>query len=392
MASVKPRGAGQWLMIWRAPNPKTGQPAQRTKMFSGSRGDALRTAHEIEAAQRRDPVQSSHNTRVSTFLHDWQAWRAAAGNVSEKTLYRDGQHIKNIAAILGDCALATLGARDLDRLTARLRQRGYAVSTICNTWAVAKKALRQARRWKLIAGMPWEDATVPPQPQTAVQPPTVAETLLLADLLEPDQPIAAMLMRSVVMTGARKGELLALLWSDVDFARGAIAIRRAVWEAGGRYGLKDQPKTAASRRHIALPAEGLERLHAYRAWMRERQLESGRSWNPDDLVFPAYHGGLWRPSRATAIVGRVARKHGLKTGLHNRRHTHAVILMEAQVPIKVVADRLGHANPAMTLRVYQHLTEQASALAVAALDKALTASGEAPANNAVSSDETRVVD
>jgi integrase len=64
-------------------------------------------------------------------------------------------------------------------------------------------------------------------------------------------------------------------------------------------------------------------------------------------VFPASSGGLWRPSQATAVVGHVARKHGLMTGLHNRRHIHAVLLIQGQVSIKVVANRLGHADPAM---------------------------------------------
>jgi hypothetical protein len=75
-------------------------------------------------------------------------------------------------------------------------------------------------------------------------------------------------------------------------------------------------------------ADAVTRLKAHKAWIRERQLASGRTWNADDLVFPASSGGLWRPSRATAVVGHVARKHGLKTGLHNRRHTHAVLLMQ----------------------------------------------------------------
>lgn len=109
---------------------------------------------------------------------------------------------------------------------------------------------------------------------------------------------------------------------------------------------------------------------------------SGRTWNPDDLVFPAAGGGLWRPSRATAVVGHVARKDGLKTGLRNRRHTHAVLLMQNQVPIKVVANRLGDADPSMTLKVYQHVTEQAAQPAVQAPDRALSSASSDAAETA----------
>ena len=323
MASVKPRGANRWLLVWRAIDPATGQTAQRSKMFEGTRSDAVRAANEIEGTQRREPVQSTHGITFAKFLSDWQDWRTKAGNVTTKTTYRDGQHVKVITDLIGSRPLARLTGRDLDQLAAHLRQRGYAPITVHNTWSCAKKALRQARRWRLIASTPWEDATVPPVPQASPQPPSVAETQRLADLLVPYQPVAALLLHIMLATGARKSELLALNWDDIDLERGAISIHKALWEAGGAFGLKQQPKNVASRRSIALPEDAVTRLKAHKAWIRERQLASGRTWNADDLVFPASSGGLWRPSRATAVVGHVARKHGLKTGLHNRRHTHA---------------------------------------------------------------------
>lgn len=372
MASVKARGQGRWLMIWRAEDPATSKQVQRSKIFEGSRGDALRTAHEIEASQRREPVTSTRGLTVGKFLADWRAWREKAGNAAIKTVHRDGQHVRVITDLIGNRSLAKISARDLDELVAGLRQRGYAPVTVANAFACARKALRQARRWNLIAGAPWEGATAPPLPLTSPQPPTVGETVKLAELLAADQqPIASILVYTMLASGARKSELLALSWDDIDLDRGVLGIRKAIWEASSRFGIKDQPKNASSRRSIALPADCVARLRAHKTWIREMQVASGRTWNPDDLVFPAYHGGLWRPSRATAIVKRVADKHGLKPGLHNRRHAHAVLLLEQQVPIKIVADRLGHADPTMTMKVYQHITPQAAQLAVDALDRGL---------------------
>jgi len=381
MASVKPRGEGRWLMVWRATDAATGQVVQRSKTFEGTRADALRAANEQEGAQRREPVASTRGKTLAAFLTEWQAWRTAAGNVAIKTAHRDGQHVKVISHLIGDRQLARITARDLDQLVAGLRQKGYAPATVANTFACARKALHQARKWNMIAGTPWEGATAPPLPLGSPDVPGVAETQKLADLLAEDQPVAAVLVLTMLATGARKSELLALNWTDVDLARGAIGISKAVWEASSRFGLKDTPKNASSRRSIALPADCIARLKAHKAWIREKQVASGRTWNPDDLVFPAYHGGLWRPSRATAIVAAVAKKHGLKTGLHNRRHAHAVLLLEQQVPVKVVADRLGHADPTMTMRVYQHVTEQAAQLAVAALDRTFSNTSPASTNN-----------
>ncbi len=107
--------------------------------------------------------------------HDWQDWRTKAGNVTTKTTYRDGQHVKVITELIGSRPLARLTGRDLDQLAADLRQHGYAPITVQNTWSCAKKAFRQPRRWRLIASTPWEDATVPPVPQASPQPASVAE-------------------------------------------------------------------------------------------------------------------------------------------------------------------------------------------------------------------------
>ena len=319
MASVKSRGPNRWLMVWRAEDAATGKTSQRAKVFVGARADALRAANEAEGAQRREPVTSARGLTLAQYLEDWQAWRVAAGNASVKTVHRDASHAKVIAELIGSRLLTRISARDLDQLTAALRQRGYAPSTIANAFATVRKALRHARRWRLISGAPWEDAATPPLKLKSPNPPSAAETLRLAELLAADQPVASVLVTTMLASGARKSELLALNWSDIDLGRGTISIAKALWEAGYAYGLKPEPKNAASRRLIDLPADCVARLKSHKGWIRERQVASGRTWNPDDLVFPDYHGGLMRPNRATKIVARVARRHGLKSGLHNRR-------------------------------------------------------------------------
>ena len=210
-------------------------------------------------------------------------------------------------------------------------------------------------------------------PPTAVEPATVAETLKLAGLLEEaNQPIAAMLMHISVASGARKGELLALTWSDVDLDRGALIITRAVWEAGGILGSRTSRRTppaggASISRPIASPACA--------------PIASGGGSAKSKADGPGTQTiSCFRASKVVAPVARDSCRPAdrntpqAQDRLHDRWHTHAVLLMEVRVPVKVIADRLGHADPAMTLKVYQHLTDQAVA---AALDEALTAPPQA---------------
>jgi len=82
----------------------------------------------------------------------------------------------------------------------------------------------------------------------------------------------------------------------------------------------------------------------------------GRRPEDNGIVFAALEGGPTRPDLFSQIFDRhVARSTLPRIRLHDLRHTHASILLEAGVPVKVVSERLGHSSPAFTMTVYQHV-------------------------------------
>jgi hypothetical protein len=145
MASIKLRRDGVWLLIWRAPDPRTGKVAQRSKTFAGTRGDALRAAHELEAEGRRNPQQQPSAKTFGAFMEEWLRWRADLPTVQPTTMRRDGQNVTVLRKLIGHVPLAVLSVRDLDELTAGLHRAGYAPQTVAHAFGVARKILRQAR-------------------------------------------------------------------------------------------------------------------------------------------------------------------------------------------------------------------------------------------------------
>lgn len=94
---------------------------------------------------------------------------------------------------------------------------------------------------------------------------------------------------------------------------------------------------------------------------------------PEALVFPGLDGG---PARRTALSirwAKVAEALGLRVTFHGLRHTHASQLIDAKVDIATISSRLGHANPAITLKVYAHMFEEDDSAAAAAINTALGA-------------------
>jgi integrase len=132
------------------------------------------------------------------------------------------------------------------------------------------------------------------------------------------------------------------------------------------------PKSKRSRRTIGIGPETCTMLKDYRAWQRTLQMKTGRRWNPDELLFPSIEGGgHWPPNNASAAIRNVAVRAELNASLHDLRHTHASMLLAAGVPLNAVSARLGHQDPALTLRVYAHLMPNADGAAATAIEAAL---------------------
>ncbi len=158
-----------------------------------------------------------------------------------------------------------------------------------------------------------------------------------------------------VATGARRGELLALRWCDIDNA--TMKIERALEHTTAK-GLRFKaPKTKSGKRTISLPGHAVTVLHKHRQSQLEFRMKIGAGNLPDDaLVFQNPDGTPVTPNTATKAWARVVKAHDLpKVTLHSLRHSHASALISAGMDAVSVSKRLGHANPSITLSVYSHL-------------------------------------
>lgn len=158
-----------------------------------------------------------------------------------------------------------------------------------------------------------------------------------------------------VLTGLRRGELLALKWGTVDLARGSLYVAEAV-EHTRRHGVRfKSPKSRTSRRVVPLAPECVERLRLHKETQDDLRAKAGQVYSNLDLVFPSPDGSPWLPDSFSVQFARVARTADCKGfRLRDLRHAFATLTLADGVSIREVSDLLGHSSKALTLSTYAH--------------------------------------
>ena len=297
------------------------------------------------------PVRKSPYS-VEGYLREWLA--AVRPGLKAKTWERyEGCLRLHVLPELGRMPLAKLQTDHLHRLYELKLASGLSPSSVHQVHRTLRTALEQAVKW----------GTLLRNPAAYAKPPRLRERLMM--VLDTTQCLRLLevakgrrleaLFVLAVTTGMREGELLALHWCDVDVSRGVVAVTGTL--SRSRAGLEiTDPKTVRARRRFSSP---LRRSRHCRGtdWSRRE-----RGWPPglgglDDLVFPTVEG---RPMDRERLLRRhfapLLRDAGLAhMRFHDLRHTAATQMLQRGVHPRVVADILGHRDPAITMRVYSHV-------------------------------------
>ncbi len=356
--SMRQRGKDSWeLRVYWGIDRATGRQRWITKTVHGTQRFARGQLEDLMAESGRARVRAG---TLADLLDLW--FQAASPGWAATTVSHTRSIIDcHLKPDLGHLDVVKLTPEDIDDFYGHLRRAGgreghpLAPGTVARVHGVLHRALAHAVRWDWIWMNPASNATPPRVPPADVRPPSPQQVAVLLEWTRRQDPQLFCFLRLAVSTGARRSQLLALRWGDVDEEWTAVAFTRAL--VVGPNG----PELRSTKTHrtyrVELDAETFDVLMAHRSDAEVRAREAGAELPSGAFVFSLRPDGSkpWLPNWLTKRFISARRAAGLPHfRLHDLRHFMASEMLAAGVPIATVSQRLSHARASTTLNVYAH--------------------------------------
>jgi integrase len=375
---IRERSSGSFELRYSlGTDPATGKRRIVTATVRGTRKDAekemRRLLHVVDIGEHVDPTRMTVREWLTTWL------TAVREEVSPKSHERYSEIVRNYL-------VPAIGALPITRLAPVHIQEAY------NGWAsggrrdgkpggLSPQSRRHIHRiLRSVLARAVEQQVIARNPADAFRKrmPKVERREMMTLSAEQSQRLLAAIRHTRVYwpvlialaTGARRGEILALRWRNVDLDRGSLRVVGSLEQtkAGLRF---KSPKTEKARA-ITLPAFATDELRRLRKTQAEELLALGVRQNGDTLLCARADGEPMQPRSLTheftVMVARL--KLNPRVRFHDLRHSHATQLLLAGVHPKVAQERLGHSTITTTLDLYSHVSETMQEDAAARIDAA----------------------
>ena len=355
--SIRKRLDGRWEGRYTAGYDQTGKRIIKNVLGKTQAEVKEKLAKAIEESKKLDIVRSDEYT-VAEWLRLWYELYAKP-NIRPTTADSYHRGIEShVIPRIGEIKMKKLTSRDIQKMykdlqeNGRLRkskkqQSGLSNATVRGIHMMLHNALDRAVKERLILRNPTEDCIIPKiqkQEMKILHPEDMKVYLEAAD----KRGVLPMFYLELV-TGIRKGELTALLWSDLDEGKRTISVSKQAVGDRNRNVTISRPKTENSVRKISIPLSAVELLR------QEHEKHPDNPW-----MFPSPKTGeMYHPDSIVKLHEKILKNTGLEhIRFHDLRHTFATMALQNGVDVKTVSSMLGHYDAGFTLRTYTHATRQ----------------------------------
>lgn len=364
---VRKREDGRWEGRIVVGHKKNGDPIHRY-VLARTQKVLIVKLHDCIEMYRDADLTEECNMTLGEWLDRWIN-EYMIFTIRESTLDSYKAMIKNqIKPYLGDRPLSVLTTQELQKFYNTVKKKGrvkpdklhgteLADSMVRGCHSVCRKGLEKAVKEGLIRVNPAIGCKLPPKKARELQVLTQNEILRFLHQAKEEGYYELFLLE--LGTGMRRGEILALKWSDINFATGELRIERQVYIIKAEV-IISAPKTKASIRTVILPPSLLKTLAVYKEtvdseWMFPSPTDNGRPRNPSSVR-----------KRLQLILERAGCK---KVRFHDLRHTFATMALEHGMDVKTLSATIGHVSSATTLDIYSHITDTMQRQAAVHIDR-----------------------
>ena len=298
---------------------------------------------------------------VSAWIDNW-LYSYKKIEIKQKTFENYETLIKtHIRFAFTNITLKNLKTQHIQKFINEKMASGKSTRTVKYLYVLINGALEQALKNNLIVRNVAKAVTLPKQvtKERRVLSPTEQERMI--KLLDKERMGTAILL--ALNTGLRRGELLALRWSDYDKKAGCIIVKQNLSRLKGEDGKSHltftTPKTKSSIRTIPLLPKMIAKLNEHYKIQSEYRLKVGRSWIDNDLIFPTDTGEPCDPRNLQRVLKRLSVKLDIpNVNPHSLRHSFATRALERGLSLKAIQKILGHNDISVTGNIYTHASTQ----------------------------------
>lgn len=355
MGHIEQRGKGSYsIKISLGKDNVTGKYRYQWLTVRGSRKDAEKKLSEVLHQVNTGSYMIPGKVKVTEYFDRWLAEYAQV-NISPRGFERYRDIVRDyFKPVIGNLLLTQLKPEHLQKCYSDWQKKGLSAGTVSYHHAVMHRALVTAVKWGLVSRNVADAVDVPRVRRGDMQTWDEHELARFLEASKTSQYYE--LFYLALFSGMRRSELLALRWQDIDLILGQVSVSRGLHHLKDGSYVYTQPKSAKSRRTIALsPATSLMLKRYYETKQMDASM-MGIKVADSDLIFSTLEGKPLRPNTVTRAWSTLAVKSGIKRiRLHDARHTHASLMLKQGIHPKIVQERLGHSTIAMTLDVYSHV-------------------------------------
>ena len=348
-----------------------GKRKYHNKTIHGTKKEAEAYRNKILHQVSTNTFTDPSNAYFEDYISDWLE-NVAKQRVSKKTYRGYEQSVRlYLKPALGNTKLDKITPDQIQKMYNQMVNKDLSSSTVKNTHAVLSSALKQAIKWNILFRNPAELVDLPRTTKNEEKTLTPEQAMQFIEACAYSR--MKVLFTLMLSTGIRPGEALGLKWDDIDFNTNNITINRSLSRPGGKW-LLVPPKTHKARRSIPLPSVVMLDLKEHWDNQNEEKANSNdRTYNDHGFVFATQTGEPFSDRNIIRTYFKpLLKNEGLPDiKLYGLRHTCATLLLSYGENIKVVSERLGHADKALTLRTYAHVLPNMQEEATSKLSKML---------------------
>jgi len=338
-----------------------GNRKRKTEIFNGSFNDMK--LREAELTKKYYHIGNVRNVNDLTFEQYSEIFlnKYCKENVSLVTMYGYEEALERVLPLIGKVKLNKITPLMLDSMYQQLKvgksKRTLGYHSMYAFYKLINVMFNQAIKWELVDKNPNLKATKPKREKKERRFYDLQQIDELLKCLENESIKYKALITLALDSGARRSEICALKWNDINFDTHTLRIDNSLKVVRGVVD-EGKTKTPSSNRVIILNNSTIEILQEYKKWQDEYKKQMGKQWKGANRVFISKYGGHMNPDTCSKIINKIVKKYGLEDlTFHELRHTSATYLINKGMNPKAVSERLGHSDTSVTMEIYSHTFE-----------------------------------